>query len=93
MDLLFKRYASPFLLVEQMIAINCFSDFVTKLLDLNDEDILWDYFLHKYYGELSYSQWKESLSSHEISNAELENAVNNTFNILNGFEPTFDERR
>lgn len=87
MDLLFKRYASPFLLIEQMIAINNFSDFVTKLLNLNDEDILWEFFLHKYMGEQSYSEWKESLESREVSAEEAEEIISNSFDILNSFEP------
>lgn len=88
MDLLFKRYASPFLLIEQMIAINSFSDFVTKLMDLNDEDILWEFFLHKYMGEQSYSEWKESLESKEVSVEEAEKIISNSFDILNSFEPS-----
>lgn len=88
MDLLFKRYASPFLLIEQMIAINNFSDFVTKLLNLNDEDILWEFFLHKYMGEQSYSEWKESLESREVSAEEAEEIISNSFDILNSFELT-----
>lgn len=88
MDLLFKRYASPFLLIEQMIAINSFSDFVTKLMDLNDEDILWEFFLHKYMGEQSYSEWKESLESKEVSAEEAEEIISDSFDILNNFEPT-----
>lgn len=88
MDLLFKRYASPFLLIEQMIAINSFSDFVTKLINLNDEDILWEFFLHKYMGEQSYSEWKESLESREVSAEEAEEIISNSFDILNSFEPT-----
>ncbi|MCI5617902.1 MAG: hypothetical protein SO047_02630 [Ruminococcus bovis] len=88
MDLLFKRYASPFLLIEQMIAINSFSDFVTKLINLNDEDILWEFFLHKYMGEQSYSEWKESLESKEVSAEEAEKIISNSFDILNSFEPS-----
>lgn len=88
MDLLFKRYASPFLLIEQMIAINIFSDFVTKLINLNDEDILWEFFLHKYMGEQSYSEWKESLESKEVSAEEAEKIISNSFDILNSFEPS-----
>lgn len=88
MDLLFKRYASPFLLIEQMIAINSFSNFVTKLINLNDEDILWEFFLHKYMGEQSYSEWKESLESKEVSAEEAEKIISNSFDILNSFEPS-----
>lgn len=88
MDLLFKRYASPFLLIEQMIAINSLSDFATKLINLNDEDILWEFFLHKYMGEQSYSEWKESLESKEVSVEEAEKIISNSFDILNSFEPS-----
>jgi hypothetical protein len=88
MDLLFKRYASPFLLIEQMIAINSLSDFATKLINLNDEDILWEFFLHKYIGEQSYSEWKESLESKEVSVEEAEKIISNSFDILNSFEPS-----
>lgn len=71
-----------------MITINSFSDFVTKLINLNDEDTLWEFFLHKYMGEQSYSEWKESLESKEVSAEEAEKIISNSFDILNSFEPS-----
>ncbi|HAR87779.1 MAG TPA: hypothetical protein DCR76_02020 [Ruminococcaceae bacterium] len=71
-----------------MIAINSLSDFATKLINLNDEDILWEFFLHKYMGEQSYSEWKESLESKEVSVEEAEKIISNSFDILNSFEPS-----
>lgn len=51
MDLLFSRYASPFLLLDQMILTDRFSAFVSELLRIRneekDEQTLWEFFLHK----------------------------------------------
>lgn len=91
MDLLFKRYASPFLLVDQMILTGHFSEFVLKLVELDAEDELWQFYLAKVEGQ-SFIDWKASLNSGqaktEMSDEEIKATVKSSFSILNGFEPT-----
>lgn len=90
MDLLFKRYASPFLLVDQMLMTRQFSEFVTQLFEFDTDERLWNIFLHKVEGQ-SFNEWKSTLEGQqnaEMSKNEIETTVNNSFEILNGFEPT-----
>lgn len=90
MDLLFKRYASPFLLVDQMLLTGQFSAFVTEVLELDTDERLWNIFLHKIEGQ-SFNEWKASLSQEQdkmMTKNEIETTVNDSFDILNGFEPT-----
>lgn len=92
MDLLFKRYANPFLFVDQMILIGQFSKFVTEIIEKDADDNLWRFFIHKVEGQTFY-EWKESLvgqisESSTMTKNEFETTVNKSFDILNGFEPT-----
>ena len=90
MDLLFKRYASPFLLVDQMLLTGKFSTFVTEIFDFDSDERLWNIFLHKVEGQ-SFNEWKASLgqeSNQKMTKNEIETTINDSFDILNGFEPT-----
>lgn len=92
MDLLFKRYASPFLLLDQVISVGQFADFVVQLVDQDAEDALWDFFLHKVYGEgLTFKDWKATLDlpqkNNEVTEEQIGATINSSFNILNSFEP------
>jgi hypothetical protein len=93
MDLLFKRYASPFLLVDQMLLTGQFSTFVTEIFDYDTDDRLWNIFLHKVDGQTSFNDWKASIglgqsNNTEMTKNEIEATINDSFDILNGFEPT-----
>lgn len=93
MDLLFKRYASPFLLVDQMLLTGQFSEFVTEIFDYDTDDRLWNIFLHKVDSQTSFNDWKASIglgqnSNIEMTKNEIETTINDSFDILNGFEPT-----
>lgn len=97
MDLLFKRYASPFLLLDEMLACQRFLEFVTEFLKLHNEDMeaetLWDLWLHRVYDksfdefkmEIGYSSSNETQET--IDAAVLETTVKESNNILNGFIP------
>jgi hypothetical protein len=92
MDLLFKRYASPFLLVDQMILTGNFTEFVAKLVELDADEELWQFFLHKVEGQ-SFNDWKASLgvdqqAKTQMSDDEIKATVQSSFSILNGYEPT-----
>ena len=59
MDLLFKRYASPFVLLDNLILISSSSSFIDDLFNLiskeKEEQIQWEFFLHKVFDK----SWKE----------------------------------
>ena len=90
MDLLFKRYASPFLLIDQVILVGQFADFVVQLVEQDADDSLWDFFLHKVNGQ-SFNDWKSTLDlpqqSSKVTEEQIGATINSSFNILNSFEP------
>ena len=92
MDLLFKRYASPFLLVDQMILTGNFTEFVAKVVELDADERLWQFFLHKVDEEKSFNDWKASVVGQQVetqmSDDEIKATVQSSFSILNGYEPT-----
>ena len=63
MDLLFTRYASPYLLVDELIKTGRLSEFVDELVDWknkeNEEKIKWDIYLHKVFNQ-SYQEFIDS---------------------------------
>lgn len=90
MDLLFKRYASPFSLVDGYIQTSQFCEFITAFCEQKTEDDRWEYFLHKVWDK-SYSEFCNALQSsqdaQEMSESEIEATVKKSMNILGNFNP------
>lgn len=89
MDLLFRRYASPFLLLDEIIRNNRFSEFVSEMMKSENEHQTWEFYLHKIFDK-SYSDFKESLGTVESttpSKADLEATLKSSENILSNFMP------
>lgn len=92
MDLLFKRYASPFLLIDQLILTNSLDKFIDDLFKFmgeeKQEQTKWEFFLHKIYDK----SWKEFCNEIEVSNVENDVDIVETLikskNILTNFTPT-----
>ena len=91
MDLLFSRYASPFVLLDTLIFINSTSDFINEMFETinkeREEQTQWDFFLHKVYNKT----WKEFIDEINISNEEKEIDLGATLNksksMLKNFTP------
>ena len=92
MDLLFKRYASPFLLLDQLILTNTLNNFIDDLFTFmgeeNQEKTTWEFFLHKVYD----MSWKQFCNEIEFENnvendVDIVETLNNSKNILNNFTP------
>lgn len=91
MDLLFKRYASPYLLVDEMILTAQFSDFVTEVQNIEQNDRIWEFYIHKVEGQ-SFEEFKGSLlvpqsKTFEMSKSDIETTVIKSFDILKDFIP------
>lgn len=89
MDLLFRRYASPFLLLDEVIRNNRLSEFVAEVMKSENERQTWEFYLHKVFDK-SYSDFKDSLGTVESTvppKADLEATVKSSENILNDFKP------
>lgn len=89
MDLLFRRYASPFLLLDEVIRNKRLSEFVTEVMKSENERQTWEFYLHKVFDK-SYLDFKDSLGTVEGTvppEADLEATVKSSENILNNFKP------
>ncbi len=88
MDLLFKRYASPFLLIDRMIVMNCFADFILETIRKDNDDALWEFYLHKVDGK-TFNDFKEevTIQNTEVTQEDLETTINYSIDLLQGFNP------
>ena len=86
MDLLFSEYASPFLLVDQFIGVRMFSEFVTEIITIRNDNELWQFFLNKVENQ-SFNDWKASLPGNGPDDEEIETTITKSFNLLNTFNP------
>ena len=87
MDLLFKRYASPFVLLDSLIMTNSLNNFVDDFFDFVREDNEWEFFLHKVY-EQSWSEFSDSIrQSDNQEPIDLGATIKKSKNMLNNFTP------
>lgn len=61
MDLVFKRYSSPFLLIDTLIANNQFCDFILDLLDTINEEKVYELWMHKVFDK-EYEDFRKQFS-------------------------------
>jgi hypothetical protein len=94
MDLLFKRYASPFIFVDGMMQSGRFSEFVDEFVHTinseNEEQVNWDFYLHKV-SEGSFSDFvdelKQNKENQKMTASTIESTVQQSMDILNNFSP------
>lgn len=91
MDLLFKRYASPFLLLDNYISSCRLYDFVTHLNNEQNEEMMWETWLHKV-NDKSFIDFKRSLMESAVlsvkpTQKQLETTISNSKNMLDSFIP------
>ena len=94
MDLLFKRYASPFVFLNSMIQTNKFSEFVDEFMKIlheeKEEKTKWEYFLHRVFDK-SFNEFKEEIKVNQdnqnMSDSQIEATVLYSNNILKNFNP------
>ena len=87
MDLLFVRYASPFVLLDGLILTNSLKNFVDDFFDFINEDREWEFFLHKVYGK-SWSEFSNEMKQSENQKqVDLGATIVKSKNMLNNFTP------
>lgn len=87
MDLLFHRYASPFLLLDQIILFGDLSDFISEVWKIRDEEMQWQYFLSKVFDK-SFEDFKESMKAQKgMSQEEIETTIQDSMAIMDSFIP------
>ena len=87
MDLLFVRYASPFVLLDGLIMTNSLNSFVDDFFDFVNEERNWEFFLHKVYDQ-SWSDFvKEIEQSENQKPIDLGATLMKSKTMLNNFTP------
>lgn len=90
MDLLFKRYADPFSLMNGYIQTARFCEFIKAFAEQVTEDDKWEIYLHRVWDK-SYPQWCEELKNSQalrnMSEKDMEATVQKSINILGNFTP------
>ena len=89
MDLLFSKYASPYLLIDQVIEEGRFVEFIFEFAEAKREDEIVNVWLHKVFDK-PYNEFKESLTKQpkRASKQNLKAAIENSHAILNKFIPS-----
>ena len=91
--MIFKRYSSPFLFLDNLIIQGRFSDGIDTIYKQVDEEKMWQLYLSIPMKERSYVEWKNEILSmnEEKPNFEvaedIEEIKNKARNILNNFKP------
>ena len=87
MDLLFTRYASPFVLLDSLILTYSLNNFISDFIDFVNKDKEWEFFLHKIYDK-SWSEFSDSIKqSDDHKPIDLGATLIKSKNILNNFTP------
>ena len=87
MDLLFKRYASPFLLLDSLILTNSLNNFISDFIDFVNKDKEWEFFLHKIYDQ-TWDEFSDSIKQYDDHEPiDLGATLMKSKNILNNFTP------
>ena len=87
MDLLFVRYASPFVLLDGLIMTNSLNSFVDDFSDFINKDREWEFFLHKVYDK-SWSEFSNDMKQSENQKPiDLGATLVKSKNMLNNFTP------
>ena len=94
MDLLFKRYADPFSLLDGCIQTSRLCEFVHMFVEQKTEDDKWEYFLHKVWDK-TYPEFCEALRTSQelqaMSEDDIEATYKKSMDILGNFNPDQEE--
>ncbi len=94
MDLLFRRYASPFSLLDGYIQTSRMCDFIHAFVEQKTADDRWEYFLHKVWDK-SYDEFCKALQTtqdlQEMSEDDIEATIKKSMDILGNFNPEQEE--
>ena len=85
--MVFKRYSSPFIFLENLISNNELSVGIDTIYKQVDEEKLWQLYLSIPTKEKSYVDWKEEVIVHKEDEEDIEAARDRARNILKNFKP------
>lgn len=97
MDLVYKRYSNPMELIDNMISLSNFSEFISELADNVSDEKLYDIWKSKVYDKSfadfkneMMAKWKKNTgieTSETMTDEEMETTINDSYEILNNFNP------
>ena len=91
MDLLFKRYASPFVLLDNLIATASLSNFIDDLFKFigeeKQEETTWQFFLHKVFDKSWKDFCEEIASVDKAEKVDVGATIKKSHDMLNNFTP------
>lgn len=89
MDSLFKRYASPFSLLDQYIRQGRLLEFIDEFIKTHNEDKLYELWLHKV-PDKTFVEFKEEVEEEqqqEFKPGQLETTIKTSKSLLDNFNP------
>lgn len=89
MDLLFSKYASPFVLIDELLSNGDFFDWVIEFINAENDRQIWEMWLHKIFDK-SFEEFRNSIietQPDEMDKEQLETTFNHSKSILNDFIP------
>jgi hypothetical protein len=90
MDLIFKRYSSPFLLLDTLIVNNQFNGFINDFIDMYNEDKIYELWLHRGYGK-SYKDFRSkiNLEPKEVNTTpvDVDKILKDSMSVLEDIQP------
>lgn len=92
MDLLSKRYANPYILIDEFIKLGQFRDFSHEIMktiaEEKKEEIRWQFYLHKVW-EMTYEEYLSRCDSkpetHKMNDEQIKDVLQKSMDILEGF--------
>lgn len=94
--MLFKRYASPMVILDKMILTHRLCDFVNEFVKIQNEETndetSWEYWLHRGF-DMSYQAFLDNLNKGQrqekvMSEDEIEATLKNSMGMLESFCPS-----
>lgn len=92
MDLLYRRYANPRDIMDEMILSGRFEEFVIYVVEADNDDKLWSIYLHKVWENISFAEFKERLQMRETKRLseqpdekQIEATIRDSMSILEDF--------
>ena len=94
MDLLFQRYASPFVFLDGYIQTGRFCEFINEFGEIQhkekEDEKMWEVYLHKVWDK-SFVEFREQVeienNNRNMSESDFETTIKHSINILKNFNP------
>lgn len=86
MDLLFQRYASPFLLLDGLLTTSSLTSFITDMYEQVNEEKLWNFYLHKVFDQ-TWGEFLDDVKPKKVEKIDVGETIIKSKQMLNNFTP------